>query len=35
MLNVVMAVSADGFLAKSADDNMKWTGPHDKRLSVR
>lgn len=25
-----MAVSADGFIAKGATDDMKWLGPHDK-----
>lgn len=31
-LNLVMAVSANGFLAKGPKDDMSWTGPEDKAL---
>lgn len=29
---VLMAISRDGYLAKNADDDMKWTGATDKAL---
>jgi dihydrofolate reductase len=31
-LKLIMAVSADGFLAKGPDDDMTWTGSEDKLL---
>lgn len=31
-LKLLMAVSSDGFVARSADDDMRWTGPADKFL---
>lgn len=31
-LRVLMAVSADGFVARGPDDDMRWTGPDDKQL---
>lgn len=31
-LNLIMAVSADGFMAKGVQDDMSWTGPTDKKL---
>lgn len=32
MLKLIMAVSADGFLARGPDDDMRWTGKTDKKL---
>lgn len=29
-MNLLLAVSKDGFLCKGPDDDMKWTGPLDK-----
>ncbi len=29
---LILAVSADGFIARGPDDDMKWTGPIDKAL---
>lgn len=31
-MRLVLAVSADGFLAKDSTDDMKWTGPLDKAV---
>ncbi len=31
-LRVLMAVSADGYVAKGSDDDMSWTGLDDKQL---
>jgi dihydrofolate reductase len=31
-LKLLLAVSADGFLAKGPNDDMKWTGPADKAV---
>lgn len=32
MLKLILAVSADGFLATGPDDDMRWTGKTDKRV---
>lgn len=29
---LLLGISADGFLAKGPDDDMKWTGPDDKGI---
>lgn len=31
-LKLIMAMSADGFLCRGSDDDMRWTGLTDKRL---
>ena len=31
-MRLLMAVSADGFLARGPDDDMSWTGQTDKKL---
>lgn len=31
-MRLLLAVSADGFLAKGPDDDMRWTGPIDKAI---
>ncbi len=31
-MRLLLAVSADGFLAKGPDDDMRWTGPVDKAI---
>lgn len=32
MLRAIMAVSADGFVCRGPDDDMRWTGSTDKQL---
>lgn len=32
MLKLILAVSADGYLARSPEDDMSWTGATDKKL---
>lgn len=32
MLRAIMAVSADGFVCRGPEDDMRWTGSADKRL---
>lgn len=31
-VNLIMAMSMDGFLCRGPDDDMSWTGPSDKRM---
>ena len=31
-MRLIMAVSADGFVARGPDDNMFWLGPYDKAV---
>ncbi len=31
-MKLLLAASADGFLCKGLDDDMKWTGPNDKAV---
>lgn len=32
MLRAILAVSADGFVCRNEQDDMKWTGSEDKRI---